>query len=186
MMIAARQQRLTRRRAQRRRVEPIEPQPLVGEPLERRRVTWSAERARSPEAGIVDHDHEHIGRPRRRSQRLDRGKRRVGILRVIRNQPHVRPLGNRQHRARQIGRRHGLLPRVGYGHPARSQPYIRSTKAPSPDRGEDNILTGHRLASVVELHPSGALADAQFAPRRGRRSASADRTASGSCEEAKR
>jgi hypothetical protein len=44
-----------------------------------------------------------------------------------------------------------------------SGPYIRSTQGPSPDRGEDNVRTGRRLASLAELHASGALTDEEFA-----------------------
>ena len=114
VMVAAAQQRGARRRAQRRRVEAIELQAPGRETLRVRRRARTAERARGAEADVVDEDHEHVRRPGRRTQLLDRRERRVRILGVIGHQPgprHVRdrecialdrPLTVHRHRAAPI------------------------------------------------------------------------------------
>src|SRR4051794_21977884 len=45
-------------------METVELQPLPGEALERRRLTWPAERARRAEPGVVEHDHQTHSAPR--------------------------------------------------------------------------------------------------------------------------
>ena len=96
VMVAARQQRLTRRRAQRGRVEPGVAQPALGEPLEVRRAGRAAERRRRAEPRIIEQDHQHVRRARRRPQRHDRRKRRVRILRVVGRQPDMLRIRDRQ------------------------------------------------------------------------------------------
>ena len=97
VMVAPGQQRLPRRRAQRRRVEAVVLQPGGSQALRRRRRARTAERARGAEADVVEQHHDDVRRPRRRPQRLDRRKRRIRILGVIRDQPVERPVGDRQH-----------------------------------------------------------------------------------------
>jgi hypothetical protein len=54
MVIAARQQRSARGRAQRRSVELIVTKPLVGQPLQGRHVDWAAESTRLAEPHVVE------------------------------------------------------------------------------------------------------------------------------------
>ena len=96
VMVAARQQGLPRRRAQRGGVEPGVAQTTLGQPVERRCAGRPAERGRRAETGIIEQDHQHVRRPRRRPQRHDRRKRRVRILRVIRRQTHMLTIRDRQ------------------------------------------------------------------------------------------
>ena len=83
VVVAARQQRLTRRRTQRRGVEPVVAQTARRQTLRGRRLDRAAERARRRETGVVDEDHQHIRSSRRRPRLTDRWKRRRRILRVI-------------------------------------------------------------------------------------------------------
>ena len=66
MVIPPRQQRRTGRRAQRGDVEPVVAQAPVGHPRVVRGVNRTAERARIPEAGVIDQDQQHIRGPLRR------------------------------------------------------------------------------------------------------------------------
>ena len=96
VMIAARQQRGSCRRAQRSRVEP-----RVGKPASCSRSATGisrrpTKRTRGAEPDIVEQDHENIRGALGRQQRLDRRKRRIRVLRVIRRQPDMLPLGDRQ------------------------------------------------------------------------------------------
>jgi len=111
VMVAARQQRRPRRRAQRRRVEAPELQPLSGQPLRRRGPTRSAERARGCEAGVVDQHHQDVRRARRRTPGLDRGELRVRVLRILVDRTVVGAVRNRQDLPRcPTGLRHGAVP----------------------------------------------------------------------------
>ena len=96
VMVAARQQRRPRRRAQRGRVKARVLQALATEPLERRRATRATERTRRPEAHVVEQHDQHVRRALRRPQRDDRRKRRVRVLGVVRRQPGRRHVRNRQ------------------------------------------------------------------------------------------
>ena len=89
VMVPAGQQGLPRRRTQRRGVEPGVAQPALGQPLEVRGVQRTAERRRRAETRVIQQDHQHIRRTRRRPQRNDRRERGVRILRVVRGQPDV-------------------------------------------------------------------------------------------------
>ena len=102
VVIAAAEQRRARRRAQRRRVEAIELQAARREPLRARRRARPTERTRRPEPHIVEQHDEHVRRPLRRPQLLDRRERRVRILRVIGHQPRPRQIRNRQHLASSV------------------------------------------------------------------------------------
>ena len=103
VMIAAREQRRSGRRTQRGRVEPSVGEPAGLQALGDRHLRRPAERARGAEPDIVEQDHENVRSALRRQQRLDRRKRRIRILRVIRRQPHMLPLRNRKHGARKLG-----------------------------------------------------------------------------------
>ena len=96
VVVAARQQRSPRRRAQRRRVEAVVLQAVPCQPLGRRCRARPAERTRSGEADVVEQDDEHVRRAGRWPQRLDRWERRLRILRVQRELPLVRPVRDRQ------------------------------------------------------------------------------------------
>ena len=89
-MIAPRKQRLAGRRTQRRCVKPGVGEPARLQPLGHRHLHRPAKRARSAEPDIIEQDHENVRRTLGRQQRLDRRKRRIGVLRVIRRQPHIR------------------------------------------------------------------------------------------------
>ena len=99
VVVAARQQRRARRRAERGGVKAGELQALIGEALGRRRVARAAEGARAAEAGIVDQHDQHVRRTRRRPQRRDRREGRGGILRVLVHRAVVGPVGDRQNMA---------------------------------------------------------------------------------------
>ena len=110
VMIPAGQHRLPRRRTQRRRVEPVEPQAAGGQTLRNGRAARTTEGARCPEPDIIDQDHQHVRRPCGGQQGLDRRKRRVGVLCVIRRQASRRTIRNRQHRAGMPVRTHHIPP----------------------------------------------------------------------------
>ncbi len=96
VVIAPRQERLARRRAQRRRVKAGVAQTPGRELLGIGRGTGAAEGARRAEAAVVDQDHEHVRRGSRRAQRHDRRKDRVRIFRVVGDKARMRQIGNRQ------------------------------------------------------------------------------------------
>ncbi len=145
-MIAAGQKRLARRREQRRRVKTIEPQPLIREPLKRRRLTRATERARGPKTAIVEQHDEHVRRALRRSERHDRRKRRVGILRVIRNEPDMPSLRNRQNHTRKIRRSQRSSSGVRRGHQRVADPATadRTALQAAPRRQVDANDRPHR------------------------------------------
>ena len=112
VVVAAGQQRLAGRRAQRRGVEAVEAQAAGGESLGRRAADRAAERARGGEADVVDEHDQHVRRAARWPQRLDRRERRRRVLRVVGHQPGVRLVGDRQHVPTQliaVARHEGLL-----------------------------------------------------------------------------
>ena len=110
VMVAARQQRGSRRRAQGAGVEPVVPQPTGRQPFRRRHPARPPERGRRAEPDVVEQDDQHVGCPFRWQQRLDRRERRVGVLGVIGRQPGRRPVGDRQHRAGMPVRAHHVPP----------------------------------------------------------------------------
>ena len=63
VVVAPRQQRRPRRRAERRHVEAVVAQPVLREPRVVRCLDRTAERARIAEARVVDQDEEHVRRP---------------------------------------------------------------------------------------------------------------------------
>ena len=66
VVVPCRQQRRARRRAQRGDVEPVVPQPRLGQPRVVRGLDRSPERARIPEPGVVDQHQQHVRRALRR------------------------------------------------------------------------------------------------------------------------
>ena len=111
VVIAAGEQRLPRRRAQRGRVEARVSQPALGQLLEVRGLAGTAEHAGRAVAHVVDEDHQHIGRTLRRPHVPDRRELRVRILRVIRDQTVVLDVGNRQVRSVDVvGVAHAAAP----------------------------------------------------------------------------
>ena len=77
MMVAPGEQRLPRRRAQRRGVEARVLQPALRQLLEVRRLARAAEGAGGAVADVVDENHQHVGRALRWPQVPDRRKLRV-------------------------------------------------------------------------------------------------------------
>ena len=100
VVVAPGQQRLARRRAQRRGVEAVVAQPVRGQALEGRRLARAAEGRGGAEARVVEQDHEHVGRAGGRTQRLDRRIRGVGVLGVVGRQSDSRAVRDRQDVAR--------------------------------------------------------------------------------------
>ncbi len=96
VVVAARQQRGPRRRAQGGRVEAGELQALGGQPVEGRRLARPAEAARRTEADVIDQDHEHVGRAVGRRQPADRGELGVGRRGVVGDRPGVGQIRDRQ------------------------------------------------------------------------------------------
>ena len=102
VVVAAGQQRLPGRRAQRGGVEPAVAQPAVGQPLRHRGVDRAAEHAGGAEADVVEQDHQHVRRASRRPQRRDRRERRLRVLGVVGGQPGPGAVGHRQRGAGEI------------------------------------------------------------------------------------
>ena len=99
VVIAPGQEGLPRGRAQRRRVEAIELEPVLGQALRRGRMDRAAERARRGKADVVEEHDEHIRCALRRQQPFDRRELRVRILRVVRGHAHVLLVGNGKNRS---------------------------------------------------------------------------------------
>ena len=93
MMIAAGQQCLTRRRAQRGGVEARELQPALRQLREVRRLARTTERTGGAVAHVVNKDHKHIGRALRRAQVVNRREPGVRIFRVVCDQARVLYVG---------------------------------------------------------------------------------------------
>ena len=96
-MVAASQQRLAGRGAQRADVEPVVGQPTGRQAVGGRRRARTAERVHRRKTRIVQQDHQHIGRALGRPQRLDRRETRLRVLGVIGHQPGERAIRDRQH-----------------------------------------------------------------------------------------
>ena len=93
-----------------------------------------------------------FGAPVGRPQRLDRRKRRVGVLGVVGGQADVRALGNRQNRARHIGRRHWLLLWELLRTPSSRLPGSRPPRVNSLAEG---VARRRRAALPILLSPVG-------------------------------
>ena len=130
VVVASGQQRLARRRAQRRRVEPVEAQPAGGQPFGGWCVARTAERARGAEADVVDQHDEHVRRPLRRQQRLDRRIRSLRVLGVIRRQTRRRPVTSGSTTSCSIGQTSAFSS-------TRSRSFARSPRARSWKRSAD-------------------------------------------------
>ena len=99
VVVAARQERGTRRRAERGDVKTVVPEALLGDPRHRRRRDGPAERRRIAEARVVDQHEQHVRRAlRRRRCHVDRP---VGDGRIERlpDRPAEVRVRDRQHRA---------------------------------------------------------------------------------------
>ncbi len=99
MVVPPRQQRLTSRRAQRRRVESVVSQTPSRQPVRGRGLTRPTERAGRTEPHVVEQHDQDVGRALGRTKRLDGREGSIRILRVVRRQPDRRTVGNRQHAA---------------------------------------------------------------------------------------
>ena len=99
VVVAAGEQRLAGRRAQRRGVEAVELEAALGEALGGRRVDRAAEGARRGEADVVEEHDQHVGRALGRPQRLDRRELRVRILGVVRGHADVLRIRDRKNRS---------------------------------------------------------------------------------------
>jgi len=75
-------------------MEAVVLEPVVRQPFEVRCLAGAAEGARRAEAGVVDQHDQHVRRPFRRPERLDRRKTRVGALGVVGRDADVVPVGN--------------------------------------------------------------------------------------------
>ena len=95
VVVAACQERLARRRAERGRVEAVVLETRRGEAFGGRGRARAAEGGRGGEADVVDQDDQHVRCAGRRPERLDRRERGRGILRVVRDEPRVRAIGDR-------------------------------------------------------------------------------------------
>ena len=103
MVVAAGQEGHARRRAERRRVEPVVLEPLAGQTIERRHGNGAAERARVAEPDVVDQEDDDV---RRALGRLHlEPRRRLGLARVQFGLVRIVRLRNRQHRAIDVTRR---------------------------------------------------------------------------------
>ena len=76
------------------------------QPLERRRLHRTTERARRPEPDIIEQHDQHIRRPGRRPQRHDRGEGRVRILGVVGERAAIATILDRKHRSRKLSVAH--------------------------------------------------------------------------------
>ena len=100
VVVAAGQQRLPGGGAQGRGVEAGELQACRRKPVSVRCRARTAERARRPEADVVQQDDQHVRRTLRWTQLLDRRERRVRVPRVVRRQAGLRPPRNGENRTR--------------------------------------------------------------------------------------
>ena len=96
VVVATREQRRARRRAQRGGVETVVAQAPARQAFGRRRVARPAERARRGETDVVKQDDQHVRRPHRRPKRHNRRERR--IPRIERQLTGPLPIRNRQDR----------------------------------------------------------------------------------------
>ena len=184
MVIATGEQRLTRRRAQRSRVEPGVLQPSRGEPLRDRSVARPTERARRREADVVEQHDEHVRRARGRTQLLGRREARRRILRVVGDQPRIRLMRIRDGQVLPADRRFRCHVRLLLGGHACGAMVLRSASCSSREDSssiawtrDPRITTGwvtlrpRDAAGTCSAHPSGGEDTA-------RRRAHDDRTAS--------
>ncbi len=142
MMVAAGQHRLTGRRAERRRVEPGEPEPVGAKLLEVRGMARTAEGAGSAVADVVDEHDEDIRRALWRAQLPDRWILRVGVLGVVGRQADVRLIRDREEQFAE-----SYLAR-----PSDRPPSLRCSDFPSPSPGSE--LLRHATQQVVRAPPS--------------------------------
>ena len=96
VMVAAGQQRLPGRGAQRGGVEPVVLQAARGQPLSGRGVDRPAERRGGAEPDVVQQHHQHVGRPGGRPQWLDRREPGRRVLGVVGDRPGRGPVRDRQ------------------------------------------------------------------------------------------
>ena len=141
MMVAAGQHRLTGRRAERRRVEPGEPEPARAKLFEVRGMARSAEGAGRAVADVVDEHDEDIRRARGRAQLPDRRIFRVGVFGVVGRQAHVRLIRNGKN---------GSLKLVLPAH--RIASHFRCSDFPRQQR--DRNCSGHATQQPVRAPPS--------------------------------
>ncbi len=80
MVIVAGKERLTRRGAERRRMELRVTQPFLRERIERGHVDAPAEGARRAEAYIIEQNHDYVGRTFGRPEQLDGRKLRIASV----------------------------------------------------------------------------------------------------------
>ena len=97
VVIAATQQRGTRRGTQRGRVEARIADPAGSKPLEIRGIRRTTERAVRAEPRIVDQDDQYVRGAIGWTHRPDRREGRIRVLRVVRREPDVRSIRDRQH-----------------------------------------------------------------------------------------
>ena len=102
MMVSTGEHRLTRRRAQSRRMEAVVLQAVGCEAFGGGRVARSAKRARGAEADVVEEHDQHVRRAFWRPQRHDRRVLRIGILGVVGRQPDMLRVRDRQYVARKL------------------------------------------------------------------------------------
>ena len=100
VVIAAGQQRLTRRRAQRRRVEAVELEPTRCQFFRGRCLARTAKRARRTEADVIDQNDQDVRSTLGWAQPLDRRELRRRILRIERNE--ALPSGVRHRKVRTM------------------------------------------------------------------------------------
>ena len=95
MAVAPGEQRGTRRGTHGRGVKVGEAQPLLRQPVERRRIRRPAERAHVAVADVIAHDEQHVGRALRRPQRL--GPIGLRVFEGHLDRAPERRVGGRQH-----------------------------------------------------------------------------------------
>jgi hypothetical protein len=110
MMVAAGEQRLPRRRAQRSGVQSGVLHAARGELLEIGRLARAAEGAARAETHVVDQNDQHVRRALGRPHIPDRRIAGIGIFGVVGSQPRVRHIGDRQDVAPHLG---PIRPRSG-------------------------------------------------------------------------
>ena len=96
VMVSAAQEGGARRGAQSGRVEARVLEAVRGEPFGDRRGAGTTERAGRAKAEVIQQHDQDVRRARGRTQRLDRRECRRRVLRVIRGQADVSPIGDRQ------------------------------------------------------------------------------------------
>ena len=145
VVIAARQERRPRRRAERRGMEAVVAQSAARELLQGRHADGPAESARVPESDVVDQDDDHVRRALRRLHLEARGRRRLARV----------DLGDRDHGRLRDGKDRTVQRR---GRARR----CRRLSRPLRTRGQDDRKQNSRSTEPPTMEHQSSLETTEF------------------------